>query len=107
MANSVFEKSVGDKLKSMENRLSDLEEKMTSIDTKLTQVVDAILGNPLTRTGGFIDDIDVLKKEIKDLKDKEQKNEEFRKKFMWTVGIIVTLAVIAQFLINIYANLKK
>lgn len=107
MTNSLFEQSVGEKLKSMENRLSDLEEKMTSIDTKLTQVVDAILGNPLTRTGGFIDDIEVLKKEICSLKEKEVKNDEFRKRFTWTIGIIVAIALIAQFVINLYINFRK
>ena len=44
-------------LKSMDQRLYDLEEKMTSIDGKLTQVVDAILGNALKKTGGFVADI--------------------------------------------------
>lgn len=90
----------------MENRLSDLEDKMTSIDTKLTQVVDAILGNPLTRTGGFIDDIEILKQKIVDLEKKDIKHDEFRKRFMWTIGIIVTIAVIVQFIVNMYLSLR-
>jgi len=106
MTNSLFEQSVGEKLKSMENRLSDLEDKMTSIDTKLTQVVDAILGNPLTRTGGFIDDIEILKQKIVDLEKKDIKHDEFRKRFMWTIGIIVTIAVIVQFIVNMYLSLR-
>jgi hypothetical protein len=61
-----FEQQVEKELKSMDQRLYDLEEKMTSIDTKLTQVVDAILGNALTKSGGFVKDIDDLKDKIKD-----------------------------------------
>tara|TARA_R110000868_G_scaffold362028_3_gene624080 strand:+ start:2627 stop:2935 length:309 start_codon:yes stop_codon:yes gene_type:complete len=92
---------------SMEQRLTDMEEKMTSIDTKLTQVVDAILGNPLTKAGGFINDIEVMKSEIGDLKRRVIDNEEFRKRIGWTVGIIVVMALVAQYLINVYTNIKR
>lgn len=88
------------------DRLLELEEKMTSIDTKLTQVVDAILGNPLTKTGGFVADINELKERIKDLETKIQKQEEFKKRFTWTIGIIVAVAAIVQYLANIYNKTK-
>jgi len=61
---------------------------MNSIDTKLTQVVDAILGNSLTKTGGFVNDIDELKKKIELLESQVEKQEEFKKKFSWTVGLV-------------------
>lgn len=102
-----FEQQVEKELKSMDQRLYDLEEKMTSIDTKLTQVVDAILGNALTKSGGFVKDIDDLKDKIKILEDKLQKQEEFKKKFTWTIGIIVATALIVQYLANLYYNLNK
>ena len=102
-----FEQQVEKELKSMDQRLYDLEEKMTSIDTKLTQVVDAILGNALTKSGGFVKDIDDLKDKIKILEDKLQKQEEFKKKFTWTIGIIVATALIVQYLANLYSNLNK
>ena len=100
-----FEQQVEKELKSMDQRPHDLEEKMTSIDTKLTQVVDAILGNALTKTGGFVTDITELKERIKDLETKIQKQEEFKKRFTWTVGIIVGIGVLLQYLSTLYRNI--
>jgi tetrahydromethanopterin S-methyltransferase subunit G len=93
-------------LKSMDQRLYDLEEKMTSIDGKLTQVVDAILGNALTKTGGFVADIAELKERIKDLETKLQKQEEFKKRFTWTVGIIIGIGVLLQYISTLYRNIR-
>jgi archaellum component FlaC len=103
---STFEQQVEKELKSMDQRLYDLEEKMTSIDTKLTQVVDAILGNALTKTGGFVADLSELKTKIKDLEEKIQKQEEFKKRFTWTVGLIIAVGAILQYLSTLYRNLK-
>ena len=103
----LFEKHIKEELKSMDQRLYDLEEKMTSIDTKLTQVVDAILGNALTKTGGFVADLTELKTKMKELEDKLQKQEEFKKKFSWTIGIIIGLGVILQYLATLYKNIKE
>ena len=101
-----FEQHVEKELKSMDQRLYDLEEKMNSIDTKLTQVVDAILGNALTKTGGFVADIAELKNKIKQLEDKIEKQEEFKKRFTWTVGIFILLAVIIEYFVNLYYKIK-
>ena len=90
----------------MNERLLELEEKMTSIDTKLTQVVDAILGNPLTKTGGFINDIQTLKVKIVELEEKLEKQEEFKKRFSWTVGLVAVIAIIVQYFTNLYSDLK-
>lgn len=103
---NAFESQVEKELKSMDQRLYDLEEKMTSIDTKLTQVVDAILGNALTKTGGFVADINELKDRIKDLETKLQKQEEFKKRFTWTVGIIIGIGILLQYLSTLYRNIK-
>ena len=102
-----FEQQVEKDLKSMDQRLYDLEEKMISIDTKLTQVVDAILGNALTKSGGFVKEIDDLKDKIKVLEDKIQQQDDFKKKFTWTVGIIIATALIIQYFTNLYTNLNK
>jgi len=107
MANPTqFQQQVKQELKNMDQRLYELEEKMTSIDTKLTQVVDAILGNSLTKTGGFVNDIDELKKKIEELETKLEKQEEFKKKFSWTIGLITAGALIIQWIANIYPKLK-
>jgi tetrahydromethanopterin S-methyltransferase subunit G len=102
-----FEEQVEKELKSMDQRLYDLEEKMTSIDGKLTQVVDAILGNALTKTGGFVADIAELKERIKDLETKLQKQEEFKKRFTWTVGIIIGIGVLLQYISTLYKNITS
>jgi hypothetical protein len=103
---NIFEKQVEKELKSMDQRLHDLEEKMTSIDTKLTQVVDAILGNALTKTGGFVADITELKEKLKQLEEKMQRQEEFKKKLTWTVGIIIAIGALVQYLVSVYNNVK-
>jgi len=103
----LVEKQIEKELKSMDQRLYDLEEKMTSIDTKLTQVVDAILGNALTKTGGFVADITELKAKIKTLEAKLEKQESFKNKVLWTVGVVVAIGVILQYIASIYYNLKR
>jgi len=102
-----FEKQVEQELKSMDQRLYDLEEKMTSIDTKLTQVVDAILGNALTKAGGFVADITELKTKIKTLEDKLERQESFKNKVLWTVGVVIAIGVVLQYIVSIYYNLKR
>jgi archaellum component FlaC len=103
---NLFEEQVKEELKSMDQRLYDLEEKMDSIDTKLTQVVDAILGNPLTKQGGFVNEIHVLEGKIKDLEKKVEKHEEFKKKVYWAAGIIGALLLLGQYITGIYSNVK-
>lgn len=94
-------------LKSMDQRLEDLEDKMTSIDTKLSQVIDAILGNPLTKEGGVVSEIRTLKVEIEVLKAKLESQEDFKNRVLWTVGIIVAIAAFIQFATGIYSNIKQ
>jgi archaellum component FlaC len=103
---NLFEEQVKEELKSMDQRLYDMEEKIGSIDTKLTQVVDAILGNPLTKQGGFINEIEVLQKKIQDLEKKVERHEEFKKKVYWAVAIIGALLLLGQYVSTIYSNVK-
>ena len=106
MNNNIFEDQVKKELKNMDQRLYELEEKMTSIDTKLSQVVDAILGNPLTKSGGFIKDIEIMKEKIQELENKIQSQEEFKKKITWTFALVVTVALILEYFVNIYSSIK-
>ena len=105
MNNNIFEDQVKKELKNMDQRLYELEEKMTSIDTKLSQVVDAILGNPLTKSGGFIKDIEIMKEKIQELENKIQFQEEFKKNITWTFAIVVTVALILEYFVNIYSSI--
>lgn len=107
MANPTsYQTQVKQELKNMDHRLDEMEEKMTSIDAKLTQVVDAILGNSLTKSGGFVNDIDKLKEKIELLEAQVKKQEEFKKKFTWTVGLVTVGALIIQYFINLYTKIK-
>lgn len=101
-----FEQSVKDELKSMDQRLYDLEEKMNSIDNKLTQVIEAIMGNPLTKAGGVVNSIETLENKIKALEAKVEEQENFKKKLTWTVGLILAGAMIVQYLVDLYSHIK-
>lgn len=102
MATDSHQQQINNELKSMDQRLYDLEEKMGSIDSKLTQVVDAILGNPLTKAGGFVEEIKTLKSKIEVLEAKVEKQEEFKKRLAWTAGIVVGALMIMEQLSKIY-----
>lgn len=103
---NLFEEQVKEELKSMDQRLYDMEEKIGSIDTKLTQVVDAILGNPLTKTGGFVSNIEILEKKIEQLEKKVEKHEDFKKKVYWAIAILAGLLLTSQYISTIYSNIK-
>jgi hypothetical protein len=94
-------------IRSMELRLDDLEQKIDMINIKVTQVVDAILGNPLTKVGGLMQDIDTMKNKISELERKQVEIEDFKKRVYWTVGIVVAAALIVQYITNVYVNVKK
>jgi len=102
-----MQNDVKEELSHMEIRLTEMEEKIDAIDKKLNQVIEAILGNPLTKSGGFIKDIDVLEEKIVILEKKLEKMEEFRKRISWTIGLIVGVAVLLQYLADIYSSLKQ
>lgn len=101
-----MEQDYKQELKSMDDRLIEMEDKIDVIDTKLTQVVDAILGNPLTKSGGFMHDIEIIKLQIQELERKQLKDDDFKKKIIWTIGIVVAVAAIVQYITVIYTNIK-
>jgi hypothetical protein len=93
-------------LAAMDQRLTELEEKIDNIDTKLTQVIDAILGNRLTKTGGFMSDIEIIKTKIDILEKKQLRYDDFKKKIIWTLGIIIALGLFIEYLTKVYSNVK-
>lgn len=103
---NLFEEQVKQELKSMDQRLYDMEEKIASIDTKLTQVVDAILGNPLTKQGGFVNDVDDLKEKISALEEKVKAHEEFKKMVYWVGGVIGFLIIAGEYAVKLYSAIK-
>jgi len=107
MATESYQQQINNELKSMDQRLYDLEEKMSSIDGKLTQVVDAILGNPLTKSGGFVDKIEILEEKITLMEKKIEKQEEFRRRITWTIGIVVAIAAVLQYVSGILSNINQ
>lgn len=102
-----FEHQINTELRSMDQRLQDLEGKMSSIDSKLSQVVDAILGNSLTKSGGVANDIKILQEKILALETKVAKQEEFKNRVFWTIGIIVAMGLLFQFLLTIYKSFNS
>lgn len=94
-------------IQNMDARLTDLEEKIDKIDVKLTQVIEAIMGNSLTKQGGFVNDIDILKTRIEELEKKQLNYESFKNKVSWTVGLIIGAAMLIQYVMNIYLSVKK
>jgi len=96
-----------EELKSMELRLSDMEDKLDKLDSKLTQVVDAILGNPLTKTGGLVEELKIMKVKIEELEKKQMRYETFKNKVSWTVGLIMGGAMLLQYIVYIYSSIKK
>lgn len=93
-------------LQNMDVRLTEMEEKINEINTKLTQVVDAILGNPLTKTGGFMHDIEIMKTKISEIEKKQQKYDTFKNRVVWTVGIGIGILIAIQYITSIYTNVK-
>lgn len=98
--------SLAIELSNMDARLTELEEKIDAMHTKLNQVVDALLGNPLTNSGGFKHDLETINQRIAYLEKKQREFDEFRKRFYWTVGIIVGAGLFFEFLASMYSKLK-
>jgi hypothetical protein len=93
-------------LSNMDARLTELEEKIDAMHTKLNQVVDALLGNPLTNSGGFKHEMETINQRIAYLEKKQREFDEFRKRFYWTVGLMIAAGLFFQFVVNIYSKIK-
>lgn len=79
-------------------RLSHLEKQLNSMDQKLSKVVDALVGNDLTKQGGVIAQIAILEERIRVLEEDLEKEKEFRKKITYGIGAIVTIFTTITFI---------
>jgi division protein CdvB (Snf7/Vps24/ESCRT-III family) len=82
------------RLSTMENKLNDVESKLDALDSKMSQVIDALIGNKLTKSNGLADDI----REIGELADK---HEEIIKRAKWLWIGIVSVSTIIGFLLKL------
>jgi seryl-tRNA synthetase len=101
-----YNELVKSELAQMEQRLTEMEEKIDNIDKKLNQVVDAILGNSLTKSGGFMQEMEKIKEKIYLLERKQDKMDDFKKRIVWTIGIIVAAAMVIQYIVKVYSDIK-
>jgi seryl-tRNA synthetase len=101
-----YNELVKSELSQMEQRLTEMEEKIDNIDKKLNQVVDAILGNSLTKSGGFMQEMEKIKEKIYLLERKQDKMDDFKKRIVWTISIIVAAAMVIQYIIKVYSDIK-
>lgn len=86
--------------KKFTDKIEEVDGKIDAMSDKLTQVVNAILGNPLTKQGGFVDDLNMLKVEVQKLKD-------FKNRLIWTSGGIVALIIVLFSIIRYLTELIK
>lgn len=86
------------RLSIMENKLDDVESKLDIVDTKLNQVIEALIGNPLTKSNGLVED-------LKETKIKVEQHDQSLKKVKWfwlgVISVGSALALIIQFVIGL------
>lgn len=87
------------RLSTMENKLDDVESKLDSMDKKLNQVIEALIGNPITRSNGLVED-------VKDMKTKVDDHDQSLKKVKWfwlgVLSVGSALALLIQFIFKIF-----
>lgn len=102
-----FEAQVKQDFKIMEKNFAEFEGKFVSIDAKLTQVVDALLGNSLTKEGGLVNDYKTLKKELEILQKKVEAQESFKNKVLWGISLVVIFALALKYVADMYVVMTK
>ena len=105
---------INEDLDAMDKRLTGIEENISSIYNKLNKIVDAILGNPLTKQGGMIAEMDQMKKDmlalqvlISVLQKDQLNNEKFKNRIIWTIATIIAIVVLLQYVGNFYFKFNK
>jgi len=88
------------RLSTMETKLNEVEDKIDSIDEKLNQVIEALVGNKITKNGGIVDD-------VKYLEDRVAKHDEIAKRLRWSWAIILGITAIVSFIIEVLVQYFK
>lgn len=53
-----------------------------------------------------MNDIEIIKGKIDVLEKKQARYDDFKKKITWTIGIIVAIGLIIEYLTKVYSNVK-
>lgn len=88
------------RLETMESKLDDVESKIDLMDKKLNQVIEALIGNQLTKSSGLVED-------FKEVKGKVEKQEQSIKKVKWFWLGVVSVGTVLAALIQLAAKLLK
>lgn len=87
------------RLSTIEDQLEGLKSDMQEMSAKQTQIVEALLGNPISQTKG-------LSAEFKEIKKKVFEHEEILKKVKWFwLGVVAfgsILAIIIELLFKLF-----
>lgn len=87
------------RLSTIEDQLEGLKSDMQDMNAKQTQIVEALLGNPISQTKG-------LSAEFKEIKKKVFEHEEILKKVKWFwLGVVAfgsILAIIIELLFKLF-----
>ena len=87
------------RLSTIEEQLEGLKSDMQDMSAKQTQIIEALLGNPISQTKG-------LSAELKEIKDKVSEHEEILKKLKWFwLGVVAfgsILAIVIQFIFKLF-----
>ena len=86
------------RLSTMEDQLEELKSQIQEINNKTNQLLDALVGNPISQAKG-------LASEFKEIKKKVYEHEEVLKQVKWFwAGVLVVgtiLAVVINFLLQL------
>ena len=84
------------RLSTIEDQLEGLKSDMQEMSSKQTQIIEALLGNPISQTKG-------LSAEFKEIKDKVHEHEEILKKVKWFwLGVVAFCSIVALIIESVF-----
>jgi chromosome segregation ATPase len=88
------------RLSTMEDQLEELKSQIQELNNKTNQLLDALVGNPISQAKG-------LATEFKEIKKKVYEHEELLKRLKWFWGGVLVLGTILAVVINFLLQLIK